>query len=147
MKQPPKGSEKGGFLEISVKWSKKRREFDFGFWISDLGIRNVEQLIKRTSNIELPTLNVECGKGNSECAIRKVEHRIGKGELLIPTADIEWKRLTGSEVQASFPFRISLRRSTTFSENHATVVCEYPHVDGRRLRYIQQMPSQDGTLG
>jgi len=50
-------------------------------------------------------------------------------------------------VQASIPFRISLRRSTTFSENHATVVCEYPHVDGRRLRYIQQMPSQDGTLG
>jgi hypothetical protein len=103
---------------------------------------NVEQLIKRTSNFELPTLNVEL-----ECGIRKVEHRIGKGELLIPTADIEWKRLTGSEVQASFPFRISLRRSTTFSENHATVVCEYPHVDGRRLRYIQQMPSQDGTLG
>jgi len=95
-----------------------------------------------TSNVERPTSNVEL-----ECGIRKVEHRIGKGELLIPTADIEWKRLTGSEVQASFPFRISLRRSTTFSENHATVVCEYPHVDGRRLRYIQQMPSQDGTLG
>jgi hypothetical protein len=49
--------------------------------------------------------------------------------------------------QAYFPFTISLRRSTTFSENHATAKYEYPHVAGQRLRYTQQMRLQDGTPG
>jgi hypothetical protein len=44
--------------------------------------------------------------------------------------------------QAYFSFTISLRRSTTFSENHATAKYEYPHVAGQRLRYTPQMRVQ-----
>ena len=48
---------------------------------------------------------------------------------------------------SGFPLTILPLRSTTFSENHATAIYEYPHAPVERVRCRRQMLLRDGTPG